>query len=331
MKKACIYINYSNLIVLQDYLNIVKKALENLGFVCECIDDLSGVDHDTLVLYPMALDAFKYYLKGYHNFAIWQQGATADESYMRNKSHIRYIILNYIDLFCMKNAKFILYVSEYMKYHYEKLAKSDFSSKSYVMPCFNEVLNPNVFINKDYTKKIFTYVGSLDLWQCFEEIVDLYAEIEKRIDNAFLKVLTFQEEKAISIITKKGIKNFEVKKVSKEHVNRELQECTYGFVIRENNMVNRVATPTKISSYLAAGVLPIYSSCLIDFARVSKGYKCAYCIRDDKIEDLIDYISLTHDKKKIQNEIEFLFDTYYSKEKHEKLLSNLLSKVLCIK
>ncbi len=328
MRKACIYINYNNIVVLQDYLDVVKRSLENIGFTCEYVKELAGVHRDTLVVYPMAIDAFKYYLKGYCNFAIWQQGATADESYLRNKSSLRFNILNSIDVFCMKRAKFILYVSDFMKCHYESLAKRDFSSKSYVMPCFNESLDSRVFIDKDYSRRVFTYVGSLDLWQCFEETAEIYARIEHQVKNTYFKVLTFQEELAKDIIRQKKIKNYEVKQVPKNQVKKELQDCTYGFIIRKDNMVNRVATPTKISSYLAAGVIPIYSDCLIDFASVSKDYDCAYCINNGKIEELIEYVLAVHDKDKIQNEIEFLFDTYYSKTKHEKSLTELLGRVL---
>ena len=94
-----------------------------------------------------------------------------------------------MDCFVMKKAKMIFYVSHYMKDYYEALAHRKFTDKSYVMPCFNETLDTEVFEKKDYSQKIFTYVGSLDLWQCFEETVDIYAEIEKRISNAFFKAV----------------------------------------------------------------------------------------------------------------------------------------------
>lgn len=187
---AYIYINYNNIVVLKEYLDVVKLSLDNLGYTCKYIKTLQNVKKNDLIVFPMGIDAFKYYMKGYKNFIIWQQGATADESFMRNHSLLRKKILNFIDVFSMKKAKFILYVSKYMEAHYSKIAKTNFDKKSYIMPCFNEELDTKIFDRKDYTKKTFTYVGSLDLWQCFDKIVDIYVEIEKNNLELFFKVLT---------------------------------------------------------------------------------------------------------------------------------------------
>lgn len=169
MKTAYVYINYPNIVVLKDYLDVVKKALERCGYKCEFVKSLDAIDKKSLIVHPMGIDAIKYYLKGYKNFILWQQGATADESYMRNHSKLRYWMLNKIDTFAMKKARFILYVSDYMREHYEQLAGCSFKEKSYIMPCFNEVYDEAVYQYKDYGKKVFTYVGSLDLWQCFDQ------------------------------------------------------------------------------------------------------------------------------------------------------------------
>ena len=287
-KKAYIYMNYPNVVVLNVYLDVIKEALARLNFQCEYIKDFEGVSKQDLIVFPMGKDAFKYYFKGYRNFILWQQGTTGAESYMRHSSKIRSGILNYMDCFAMKKAKMIFYVSQYMQEYYEKLAHTSFSHKAYVMPCFNEVLDNDIFERKDYSKKVFTYVGSLDLWQCFNETVDIYAEIEKRIPNAFFKVLTFNTEKAEEIIRGKNIKNYSVACVPKEQVKSELENATYGFIIRHDIEVNRVATPTKISSYLSAGVLPIYSTCLKDFHAKAHGKAFAYALNpEEDIEGLI--------------------------------------------
>lgn len=326
---AYIYINYNNIVVLKEYLDVIKSALEEVGYNCNYVKTLHGIKKSELIVYPMGVDAFRYYVRGYKTFIVWQQGATADESYMRNHSWIRRLVLNQIDIFCMKQSKFILFVSEYMKKHYEQLAGMNFSNKSYVMPCFNEKYNKNIFETKDYDKKVFTYVGSLDLWQCFEETADIYAEIEKKLDNTMFKVLTFQEDRAEEILKSKGIKHYEVKQVPKEKVKYELQTCTYGFVIREDNIVNRVATPTKISSYLAAGVIPIFSSCLEDFRKISDKYQIGYIVKNKRdIEGMIEYINLKKDKNFLCDTINVIFDSYYNKDRHALNIANILQKRL---
>lgn len=319
MKKAYFYTNYNNIVVLKTYLDVIKSALTNCGYECAYVKSLEGIDRESLIVHVMGIDAAKYYLKGYTNFILWQQGATADESYMRNHSKIRYWILNKIDAFAMKKARFILFVSDYMRHHYEELAHCSFLDKSYLMPCFNEQLNTQVFKRKNYANKTFCYVGSLDLWQCFRETVGLYKSIESKIPNTKLKVLTFDVEKGKQILNEFSIVNYEIKQVSKEQVKQELIESSYGFIIREDNMVNRVATPTKFSSYMSAGVIPIYSSCLIDFDTESKSKNMKYALGLPQMIDMtkiIEFINNDVETEEIQAEYDNLFSTYYSENYH---------------
>ena len=312
-KKAYIYINYPNIVVLGVYLDVIKEALTGLGYVCEYRKDLDGVAKQDLIVFPMGKDAFRYYWKGYHNLILWQQGATGAESFMRHSSKLRRFVLNFMDCFIMKKAKMIFYVSRYMQKYYQDLAHTGFGEKAYVMPCYNETLDSGVFAKKDYSKKVFTYVGSLDLWQCFQETVEIYAEIEKRVPDAFFRVLTFQTEKAERILAEKKIKNYSVACVPKEQV----KAAAYGFILRHDIDVNRVATPTKISSYLSAGVLPIYSSCLKDFHALAAGKAFAFALDPGADpEALISYVNQDIDKDTVQKEIEAVFATYYSTENH---------------
>lgn len=328
-KKAYIFFIRNNIEVTKNYLNIICSALNIAGYECEFVTSLKGVSRKALIVHAVGLDAIKCYVKGYHRMIIWQQGINGEESYMRNNSKIRRLILDKIDCFVMKKAKFIFFVSEYMRKYYEGLFNTKFCDKSYIMPCFNEILDNDIFDKKDYSKKVFTYVGSLEVWQCFNETVELYAEIEKRMPNAFFKVLTFNTGKAEEILKEKNIKNYSVACVQKEQVKRELEKATYGFIIRQDVEVNRVATPTKISSYLAAGVLPIYSTCLKDFHKVANGksFAFSYDINDDA-EHLISCIGNEINAEKVMSEIEELFNTYYSEELHIKQISDLMNKCL---
>lgn len=325
-KKAYIYMNYPNVVVLNVYLDVIKEALMKIGYECEYIKDFEYVSKDALIVFPMAKDAYKYYHKGYRNIILWQQGATGAESFMRHSSKLRRAILNYMDCFAMKKAKMIFYVSEYMLEYYERMAKKSFRKKAYVMPCFNEVLDEEVLAQKDYSRKTFTYVGSLDLWQCFDETVSIYAQIEKRIPDAFFKVLTFNTEKASQIIQQHDIKNYSVACVPKEQVKSELENATYGFMLRHDIDVNRVATPTKISSYLSAGVLPIYSTCLKDFHAHAEGKMFACALEPDgDIQGLLDYVNNGVNKEVVSREIKDLFNTYYSKEDHIRNIADSLN------
>ncbi len=327
-KKAHFYTNYKNMIVLEGYLNVIKKSLEQNGYVCDQVTDIEGMDKSDLYIFPMGIDAFKFYWKGYRNYILWQQGATADESFMRNRSNLRYAILNYIDCFAMKKAKLIFFCSEYMKKHYEKLSRKSYDSKSYLMPCYNEELSIKDIQEKDYTKKNFAYVGSLDLWQCFDEIAELYKKIETVYPDAHFKVLTFSVDVAIQKVNALGIKNYEVKCVNKEDVQTELRDVVYGFIVRKDSIVNRVATPTKISSYMSVGIIPIFSTVLDDFNRVSQNMDYVIPIGTDiDFDVLTQRIGKDIDKKNLMNEYSCLFSSYYGTQSHISKIADLMKGI----
>lgn len=328
MNKVFIYKNYNNIEVLMKYLDVIKSAFEKEGFVCQYINSVKNIDKKSIIVFPMAIDAFKYYFKGYKNIVIWQQGATADESFMRHHSQARKIVLNLIDCYMMKKSKIVFFVSEYMKKYYECLSKQIFENKSYIMPCYNEELNSSIFFEKDYSKNVFGYVGSLDLWQCFDQVAKLYKKIEDKYTDVKIKVLTFDVDRAETILDKYGVKNSIVKCVPKEEVVNELKEVKYGFVLRDNNIVNRVATPTKLSSYLSAGVIPIFSTCLDDFYRISKLIK--YTIPADTNGDfktVFDGLKVEVSVEEIEKEYRTVFDTYYNTEQHTNNIRKLIRKV----
>ena len=328
-KKAYIYINYPNIVVLKCYLDVVKAALTKNGYSCEYVKDLRQISKTDLIVFSLGKDAYKYYHKGYRNYILWQQGVTAEESYLRHKSNIRRVILNYIDVYAMKKAKIILYVSSLLRCYYEKVGQCSFKEKSYIMPCFNESLRDIDLSQKEYNKFRFTYVGSLSVWQCFDETLHIYKRIEEIVPNASIKILTLQENEAKERAKKIGIKNYEIKSVPQEQVRQELKDISYGFVFRKNNIVNRVATPTKFSSYLAAGVLPIYSTCLRDFCRATRKMNIALPLDDNNAgkiaQNIIDFINLEKNKSLIESEIIKLFSIYYSKEYHAEELSKIVN------
>jgi len=330
VKRAFLYVNYKNIVVLKDYLDIVRLALENNGYDTRYIESLDGIDKSSIIVFPMAVDAFRYYWKGYKRIILWQQGAIAEESFLRNHSKLRLMILNGIDCFIMKKAILVLYVSKELRSYYETRARQSYESKSYIMPCFNEELDVSVLQKKDYKKPSFVYVGSLDLWQCFRQTVALYTEIERRIPGCSFKVLTFQTEEAEQIIREAGAKNCCVKFVPKENVRQELTECSYGFVLREDIEVNRVSTPTKISSYLAAGVIPVVTSSVKDFAAFAKDKSCACIVKDTTdIETIISFMNSGIRKNDVAKDIIRIFGSYYNKEIHINNISELLR--ICLK
>ncbi|MFH4294131.1 hypothetical protein WAJ58_23570, partial [Acinetobacter baumannii] len=79
-----------------------------------------------------------------------------------------------------------------------------------------------------------------------------------------------------------------IKYVSLENLDTELLKYKYGFLIRENHIVNNVATPTKMNSYLANGIIPIYLS-FIDHFKVNFN-EYDFIVAKEKTQDVLNDI-----------------------------------------
>lgn len=323
----------TNAEVTDYYLDVIGSIMEACGEkkYDETIE-LKQCDKKDIIIAPTAVDFIKIYFKGYKNIIYWMQGLDSEESFMRNGSKLRCFVLDLITKFSMKNALAIFYVSEEMKKYEENKFHISTDEKSFIMPCFN--VSRTEALQKDeskYKKNIFTYVGSLSKWQCFEETIDFYKQIEKIDSNAELKIFTFAEEEAKKIVASKEINNCIVTSVSPDKMTEALADVKFGFVLRENDPVNRVATPTKLSSYLSAGVIPIFSKYVKDFYNRTANFEFVVPISDFKPNDKL-YKLMTDEINvdKLVSEYMDLFNSYYNpdfyinryKEKMSGLLEN---------
>lgn len=298
-------IRCSNSTVTDFYLDTVAEACRQ-----------NGINGDITVV-ATDREAVKAHLRG-EKVVFWSQGITPEESYLRNHSNLRSTILSILERTGLKCADYLVFTSDYMKEHYEKKYKLKLDkSKYYVMPCFNtELFRESFFFESKYENNIFAYIGSLSPWQCFEKTIECYKEVEQLgLKNTRLEVYTPDQEKATNIIESTGIKNYIVDFKPNSEMPEVLSRIKYGFILRDDIEVNRVATPTKISTYLASGVIPIYSDCLRSFAGVAANMQFAVKETEMK-EKLVELSRRTISPRVIYDEYKTIFDTYYSTKFH---------------
>lgn len=319
------------------YLETVASALEKAGFatttvsaerVKECV--AAHARSEDWFLSSNAMETCRLYLKGARNVILWCQGIIPEESYLRNGSKGKSAIFSLIEKSALKKAAFCLFVSDDMRRHYETKYGLSFEGRCFVMPCFNSMFEQGSFFAEGkYDSPTFAYVGSMAAWQCFEETVDLYKELESRLPGAFLKVLTFNQAGAREILRAKGVERYEVGCVPPEKVAGELAKVAYGFVIREDDPVNRVATPTKLSSYMAAGVIPVFSDCIGSFSGLARGLKYAIPVgRSVDVDAVARRCAEPVRREEVLREYRRVFDTYYSREYYVQGLAPLLGSVI---
>ncbi len=319
-----------NIAATEFYYDIIRDALHLCSDLL--LDGFEGdplpEDKEALVIAGSCMSFRRLWKQGYRNIVTWFQGALPEESFLRNGSRLRRMVLEHIEKTALKKSKMPIFVSEAMARHYREKYKLPLKNY-YVMPCFNARFQEETVAQKDYSNCVFTYTGGLSQWQCIRQTLALYQRIEERSGGrAKLLLMTAQQEQAQKLLEEFGIQNGEVSFVHYTQLPQALSGVSFGFNLRRDNAVNRVATPTKLCNYVASGIIPIYTRCIGDFAQVSGDSPFQVVLEDadhitdaevDKILSLMEYPpqdALEHFGK--------YFETYYNPQYHAKALAEKL-------
>ncbi|MEA4912302.1 MAG: glycosyltransferase [Oscillospiraceae bacterium] len=167
-----------------------------------------------------------------------------------------------------ENADCIVTLTEAMGRHLQ--AKyPDMRAKEILLPVFNSDIG--VQLEKSPGRTTVVFAGGVQKWQNIEAMQDAVRRCPAAVDYRF-----FVADKA-AFLTKWGEaplpENVRVDTVAPRELNRQYESCHYGFLLRDDTPLNRVACPTKMIEYLKYGIVPIlFSSCIGDFSALGLEY-----------------------------------------------------------
>jgi len=315
------------------YVDIISSELShNSNYQVEFIKYIRVLNPNDIVLVISLQSYFRLLLK-YPNQKIifWFQGITPEEvatSYPGLYSKLKVPVFSILEKIVLKKSVFNFFVSNSMLNHYQ--AKYKYNKDNYmIMPCFNKAITPNSFYYKHkYESASFVYAGAIIKWQCLDETIHLFSLLKEKFKNATLTILSSDQQEVMPILKKYNI-NAIIKYVPLEELEEELAKYKYGFLLRKDLKMNHVATPTKLNSYLANGVIPIYSDVIDDFNNLFINKYFYIKINIDNLTKAIDDIC-TFEKKKIIvkdifNEYSDIFNKYYNETEYRMKIRNAIN------
>lgn len=314
---------YPNADVTDYYLDIILKAYSHKKMRTVNFKTWNEVEyHKGDIVFVSDIIQACYALLHRYQYAIWFQGVMPEESYLRNHQRLRFFILSALEKISLKKSVFKIFVSEAMKQHYEHKYDVKIEHDYYIMPCGNEVFHKEQFMDKD---NVFCYAGSINKWQCVEETIALYKKIEDKDPTSKLLLLVRDKEDAKKLVNQYGIQNYEIDFVPVSELKDRIREAKYGFILRKNLTVNAVATPTKLSTYIANGIIPIISESLDGLDTVLKDTPYVIRLKSDvDDESILRFMKKKIDNKELMDSYQSLYMKYYDEGQHITNLSLLL-------
>ncbi len=208
-------------------------------------------------------------------------GIVPEEETMMGRPHLapKY---ERIEQSALKFGKKVVVVTHAMQHHFEK-KYPHINANFYVMPIIE--LYPS--INRELGSKLelpvkALYAGGRQVWQNLDATLQLATDTQEFSTFLFLsheyELIKYRaNELKLSVQANYGFRN-------KKELPTEYARHDFGLVLRDDNAVNRVSCPTKLSEYLDFGLIPVIRSpSLGDF--LTLGY--AYVTEEDFRRGLI--------------------------------------------
>lgn len=221
-------------------------------------------------------------------------------------------LYSFLEWIASRNFTNIVFVTKSMLNYFDKKYSKSLVKKIYYPIITKNVLNKKDIITIDGIEKndiIFIYSGNAQSWQRLDKVVDFIKNTKK--DNytyIFLTRDVEQIKKQIQVCNIESSKIY-IKTVLPSELASYYEISNYGFLIRDDHVLNRVANPTKMLEYLYFGITPIVD--LVD-------------IGDYTNYDFVKYIDYDYQFKKTKSKKNILLSEEYMRFHGEDLYNIIL-------
>lgn len=273
-------------------------------------------------------------LKNYKNRIILfdNRGLPIEELEMRNKDNILYKLNKRIKFraidYAKNNCDIYSFVTNNLREFMIEKYKYNRRKKYFIIPTlnvkknisFDQINQIKKEINYDKESFYVIYIGSTATWQSFDKLLNVFLEIKKEINLAKLIILTNDKVPIDETIAKEITENTIVRAVSHDLVKYYLKISNLGLVIRDNNIVNKVAAPTKIAEYLSNNVPIVYDGEIGVINDLGNNFDNKGLIKYGSDDWLYKIKSIYEQKEKIL--ICNIYNDYFDMEKNQDKLIN---------
>ena len=179
----------------------------------------------------------------------------------------------YMQSVSLKTSDFCICVSENLKKQLENntnvlIDRYGIISCGVDFDYFESSITPLEYKDIINEKIVLGYSGGLQKWQNIDKIINIVARLREIDSNIYLMIFTNHSIDIYKkLLLKIGEENYNVKALKAKDIPSYLKLFDAGFLLRDNWVLNKVSSPTKMCEYLAAGVPVICTQYSGDYAR----------------------------------------------------------------
>lgn len=177
-------------------------------------------------------------------------GAVPDELILENK-YLKSIIFNGLEGMALNIAQMAVCVSESMIKHYRN-KYPNISCDFMLLPTSSRIPMNNDIIPHHSRRISVIYAGGTQKWQNLDL---MYGVARSNPDVEFH--MYFPQKFAVEMSGKFALCNIKIGSLSRADLLKAYNDYDFGLILRDDNVINRVANPTKLLEYVAHGVIPI--------------------------------------------------------------------------
>jgi hypothetical protein len=245
---------------------IIKNNLTvyQLNFFFSFLIILSVVAKARLLYVHSVYNALKVLPFFYFKKVILDMHGVVPEEMLFEGGNIAAYVYNWVEKIAVEKSYSIISVTKIMQEHFKKKYGRNCTA-DLVIPIITQGVNAQDLCCKNQEDSpLVIYAGGIQKWQNVPKML----EAVKCNLSVRYRFLTGKPDEMLRLAENYGIDNLEVKSVSPALVEKHYLESDYGFLLRDDILLNRVACPTKGIEYLANGVVPIVLSKDVgDFSR----------------------------------------------------------------
>ncbi|WP_169714376.1 glycosyltransferase [Algoriphagus antarcticus] len=191
-------------------------------------------------------------------------------------------------------------------------------------------------MKRNVERIFYTYSGSGAPWQNLEQLSEVWGSLNQLDPSIRFRVISRDSRARVlgSKVPKEAIEFVGTSDL--DELAGYLEQAEFGFLIRQDSLVNRVSFPTKLSEYLASGAWVVSSDIDWDVADLIKKHSVGILVppswSSDQIatrilESRTDFIDKERLEKRLTNALKELSKVYWLEEGRKQLLeSNIFLK-----